>query len=120
MTAPRTFRQQLVADLEDLGYDTARDTPSQWRDSLSDQDLLAAIMGYGIDVSDLRAPAAGCPDIGEMVAAIREHCAAADAFNDAHPEATSTPDDATGRRWIASLDALRSILSTIEDHGHAA
>jgi hypothetical protein len=108
-TAPEG-REALIERLEELGYDTLIGTPVNWRDEMSDIDLLTAIKAHAAD----EAEAGELPDVSEIVEVIRETVNAADAYNAAHPDEPRTPDDATGNRWRAAFDRLRALLTEID------
>jgi hypothetical protein len=108
-TAPEG-RDALIERLEELGYDTLIGTPVNWRDEMSDIDLLKVIKAYAAD----EAEAGKLPDVSDLVDAIRETVNAADAYDAAHPDEPRTPDDATGNRWWDAFDRLRALLTEID------
>ena len=40
---PLTPRQELISELENYGFDIGHEAPADWRDTMSDGELLAAI-----------------------------------------------------------------------------
>jgi hypothetical protein len=116
---PLTERQELIAELEALGYDTMpgvqRDW-SDWRDRFSDdtlQRIIANIKNSQEQAASVTAAddAGELPDISELVEAIRETVAAGDGYNAAHPEAKPTEDSPAGKRWREAFAHLRTLLS---------
>jgi len=65
---PRTERQELIAALEEAGYDMLADVPADWRFSKTDQELRALADTFGTGDGAEAEP----PDISDLVEAIRE------------------------------------------------
>jgi hypothetical protein len=119
---PLSPRLELIAELEELGYDAmpgVRQDWSDWRETIDDERLGRIIARIRDDIErreSVEAPGRAdeappeLPDISELVEAIRETVEAADAYDAAHPDEPKTARDETGRRWIASFDRLRSLL----------
>ncbi|MGB3415745.1 MAG: hypothetical protein WBA36_03660 [Mesorhizobium sp.] len=106
----RAERQEMIAALEDAGYDMLADAPADWRFSKTDQELSDLVEAF-TEADD----ASAFPDISELVEAIRETVDAGDAYIAAHPDDFAThPDSDAGKRWSAALDRLRAILSDCE------
>lgn len=102
---PRNVREELIAELEGLGYDVMPGVSKGWRERLSDEQLRAAIHAAG-DASEF-------PDIAEMVDAMRGAVVAADAVLavDAGGIEPETPE---WLAWQRAFAALRALVSRID------
>lgn len=104
-TAPEG-RKAMIADLEELGFDLFPGAVNDWRESMSDDRLKAALAEHDEGSADL-------PDISEMAEAIREAVKAADAYHAAHPDDDLIPGEAA-TRWKAAFDRLRALDTQIQ------
>lgn len=130
--APGNDREELIAELEGLGYDTmpgVREDWADWRESLSD-DALRTIIRNITDAANredalARAEAEVAslvdeddgedefPDVSEMVEAMRDTVSTADAWLAANP---AIVEDATPEweAWNRSFTALRDLVARID------
>lgn len=133
--APRNAREELIAELEGLGYDTmpgVREDWADWRERLSDDDMRTIIrnitdpasredaldraemaVAEAFDAAQEDAGEADFPDISEMVEAMRGTVSAADAWLAANP---AIVEDATPEweAWNRSFTALRDLVARID------
>ena len=103
---PLTARQELIATLEELGYDGAGIDgvkPADWRASMTDAEMRAAISAAEAVLE--------CPDISELVEAIRETVKAAEAYNAAYPSELRHRSSHEGQRYCAAFARLTDLLS---------
>lgn len=127
---PLTARQELIAELEGLGYDTmpgvAKDWPD-WRTRLTDAELRGIIDTLHAQFADrdlaehvaAEAPAeaddAEFPDVGEMIAVIREVVAASDAVEGRRP--SRRRNKLATEEWLRfarAMSAARDLLATAD------
>lgn len=130
--APRNDREELIAELEGLGYDTmpgVREDWADWRERLTDDELRTIIRNI-TDAANredalTRAEAevaslvdeddgeAEFPDVAEMVDAMRATVSTADAWLAANP---GIAEDATPEweAWNRSFTALRDLVARID------
>lgn len=130
--APRNDREELIAELEGLGYDTmpgVREDWADWRERLTDEELRTIIRNITDAASRedalTRAEAevaslvdeddgeAEFPDVAEMVDAMRATVSTADAWLAANP---GIAEDATPEweAWNRSFTALRDLVARID------
>jgi len=109
-----TDRQAMIAELEELGFDGT--ATAKWRETFSNQNLrdtLEVWRARGEKPTDGEVPDADTlPDLDEIVAAIRETVAAADAFNAAHPE-IALPETPGATGWETAFNRLRDLDNRI-------
>lgn len=130
--APRNDREELIAELEGLGYDTmpgVREDWADWRERLTDEELRTIIRNI-TDAANredalTRAEAevaslvdeddgeAEFPDVAEMVDAMRATVSTADAWLAANPDIA---EDATPEweAWNRSFTVLRDLVARID------
>lgn len=125
---PLTARQELIAELEALGYDAmpgVRGDCADWRERLSDDQMRAVIRNIGeaghretargeAEATDLAGEGeqVDFPDVSEMVDAMRRAVACADAWSAANP-----PHDGAGPEWEAwdlAFAGLRALMARID------
>lgn len=134
--APRNDREELVAELEGLGYDTmpgVREDWADWRERLTDEELRTIIRNITDPANRedalTRAEMAVAdafdgaqeddvgedefPDVSEMVEAMRATVSTADAWLAANP---GIAEDATPEweAWNRSFTALRDLVARID------
>lgn len=130
--APRNAREELIAELEGLGYDTmpgVREDWADWRERLSDDDMrtiirnitdaanredaLARAEAEVASLVDEDGGEADFPDVSEMVEAMRDTVSTADAWLAANP---AIVEDATPEweAWNRSFTALRDLVARID------
>lgn len=130
--APSNDREELIAELEGLGYDTmpgVREDWADWRERLSDDDMRTIIRNITdaanredalaraeAEVASLVDEDGGedeFPDVSEMVEAMRATVSTADAWLAANP---AIVEDATPEweAWNRSFTALRDLVARID------
>jgi len=128
---PLTERQELIAELEALGYDAMPGVHADWadwRERLSDEDLRTVIRNIGeaahrenghargeAEATDLAGEGEEIdfPDVSEMVEVMRRAVACADAWSAANP-----PHDGAGpgwEAWTAAFGDLRALVARIDE-----
>lgn len=121
---PLTPRQELIAELEGLGYDLfpgVRKDWADWRERMSDEQLRSAIDSLKEHYSEPQdlPEGEGCdpvpemPDASEIAEALGEALAAGDAYTAAHPDEPATILDEAGERWHAAWVRLRALNDQI-------
>jgi len=133
--APRNAREELIAELEGLGYDTmpgVREDWADWRERLSDDDMRTIIRNItdpasredALDRAEMAVAdafhaaqeddgEADFPDISEMVEAMRATVSTADAWLAANP---AIVEDASPEweAWNRSFTTLRDLVARID------
>lgn len=108
-------RRDLIAALEEAGFDGAPNTPPDWRTSLGDETLRSALAVHEswpipTFLAAIADPEPEMPELDELFEAARAAVAAGNAY------AAACPDDAVGAgpewdAWDASFTRLRDIVA---------
>jgi hypothetical protein len=125
---PLTARQELIAELEALGYDAmpgVRADWPDWRERLSDDEIRTTIRNIAeiahretasgeAEATDIigEGEQVDFPDVSEMVDAMRCAVACADAWSAANP-----PHEGAGPEWAAwdlAFASLRALVARID------
>lgn len=128
--APQNAREELVAELEELGYDTmpgVREDWADWRETFSDDQLRTVIRNINeafeqkeaLERAEAEAAnlvdgdAPDFPDVSEMVEAMRGAVTAADAWLGANPDFNENAT-AEWAAWDQAFSALRQMVEQID------